>query len=75
MVREIDRSEVERTVVSPEFVVPSIEGKDIYMRRYFDAVLQKRMLLRVVVKKTGREKIIITVYKTSHISRHLRGLT
>jgi len=44
------------------------------MRRYFDAILQQEMLLRVVVEDTENELVVITLYKTSQIDRYLRGL-
>ncbi|NJN84940.1 MAG: hypothetical protein HC802_23395 [Caldilineaceae bacterium] len=44
------------------------------MRRYFDAFLQEEMLLRVVIEETESELAVITLYKTSQISRYLRGL-
>jgi len=42
------------------------------MRVYFDPVLQKEMLLRVVVEETADELVVVTVYKTSQIDRYLK---
>lgn len=72
--REIDREEVERTLRNPEFIVPSYEGRQVYMRRYQDAVLGQEMLLRVVVDEMENERVVVTVYKTSRIERYLKGL-
>jgi hypothetical protein len=72
--REIDRDEVDKTLVGPELAVPDLPGRRILMRRYFDRTLQQPMLLRVVVEDTASETVVITVYKTSQISRYLRGV-
>ena len=72
--REVDRSEVEVTLMNPELVVPGPPGRDIFMRRYFDRVLQQEMLMRVVVEHAESETVVVTVYKTSQISRYLKGM-
>jgi hypothetical protein len=72
--REIERSEAERVVAQPEFVVPDPPGRQVWMRRYFDQMLQQDMLLRVVVEETASEIVVVTIYKTSQISRYLEGL-
>lgn len=73
--REIDKSEAEKTLTEPEFVVAGQLPRQILMRRYFDELLQQDMLLRVVVEETVAERLVITVYKTSQIARYLKGLT
>ena len=72
--REIDRDAAEKTLANPEFVVPGQLPRLILMRRYFDQVLKQEMLLRMVVEDTSTERIVITVYKTSHIAKYLKGL-
>ncbi|MDP8239917.1 MAG: hypothetical protein P9X24_12575 [Candidatus Hatepunaea meridiana] len=39
-VREFNRSEVETTLQSPDYVVPSWGNRRILMRKYFDVILQ-----------------------------------
>lgn len=39
------------------------------MRRYFDAALQRDMLLRAVVENIDGEKAVITAYRTSEIEK------
>ena len=68
--REIDRVAAEKTLDSPEFVVPGQLPRLVLMRRYFDSVLQQEMLLRIVVEDTSTERIVITVYKTSQIAKY-----
>ncbi len=72
--REIALEEVEQTLQKPEFVAPTAEGRQVYMRRYRDSILNQEMLLRVIVEETQTELIIVTVYKTSRIQRYLKGL-
>ena len=52
--REVPENEVERAIVQPDSVVPG-QWRRIFMRRYFDAILETEMLLRVVVEKTDTE--------------------
>ena len=72
--REIDRSEAERAVAVPEFVVPDVPRREICMRRFFDARLGQQMLLRVVVEDAGHERVVVTAYKTSQLRKNLKGL-
>jgi hypothetical protein len=72
--REIDRQEVEQTLLAPEIALSEQPPREIWMRRYFDAILQQEMLLRVVVEETPGEIVVITVYKTSQIERYLKGV-
>lgn len=70
--REIEREEVDRTLAQPEHIVPDPPGRRVLMRRYHDRVLQQDMLLRVVVEEAANEVVVITVYKTSQITRYMR---
>ncbi len=72
--REIERVEADRTIAQPEFIVPGQPPRLVYMRRYFDSLLQQEMLLRVVIEETIGEIVVVSVYKTSQIDRYLRGL-
>lgn len=73
--REIDQEEVNQTLDQPTAIAPGQVPRSIYMRRYFDKVLQQDMLLRVVVEETIGEKVVVSVYKTSQITRYLKGPT
>ncbi len=72
--RKINRLEVLRAVAAPEFVVPDPPGRDVYMRRYFDALLGQEVLLRVVVEEAETELVVVTAYKTSQLRQYLKGL-
>ena len=71
--REIDRAEADKAVTAPDSVVPGTGGRKIHMRVYYDAPLNQRMLLRVVVEQTADELAVVTVYKTSKIEKYLGG--
>jgi hypothetical protein len=70
--RGIDRAEAEQAVATPEHSVDDPTDRPILMRRYFDAGLDREMLLRVVVEDTLRERVVVTVYKTSRIAKYLK---
>jgi hypothetical protein len=59
--------------MQPDAVVPGRPPRQIYMRRYPDAVLQTEMLLRVVVEATAEELVIVTLYKTSKFAKYEGG--
>lgn len=71
--RGIDRADVEETIAEPELSALDPPRRVVLMRRYFDARLERRMLLRVVVEETPRERVVVTVYKTSQIARYMKG--
>ena len=71
--REIDRTEADKTLAEPELVVPGQPPRQVFMRRYFDKLLQQEMLLRVVVEDTTSERIVVTVYKTAQLGKYLKG--
>jgi hypothetical protein len=71
--RKIDQSEAERTIRQPDNTEPDPPGRKIHMRRYYDELLDKDMLLRVVVAESATVITVITVYKTSQFGRYLRG--
>lgn len=62
------------TLQNPEIVVPDAPAREFFMRRYFDGVLQQEMLMRVIVEHTENESVVVTVYKTSQMTRYLKGL-
>jgi len=48
-------------------------GRRIFMRRYFDAILETEMLLRVVVEETDMQLTVVTLYKTSKFAKYEGG--
>ena len=72
--REIPGAEADKTLLAPEFVVPGEPPRSVLIRRYHDPVLNQPMLLRIVVEDRPDEIVVVTLYKTSHMERYLRGL-
>lgn len=68
----VDREEAEKTLIDPEFIMPNQPQRSLVMRRYFDQVLQQEMLLIIVVEDTDRERVVVTLFKTSQFSRYLK---
>lgn len=58
-------------LVNPEVSEPSLTTRRFLMRRYFDEGLQQEMLVRLLVEETAFEDVVITVYKTSKISKYM----
>lgn len=71
--REVQENEVERTIAQPDCIVPGQGARRIFMRRYFDAILEAEMLLRVVVEETDTELTVVTLYKTSKFAKYEGG--
>jgi len=70
--REVDREEAEETLIYPEFILPNQPQRSLLMRHYFDRVLQQEMLLIIIVEDTDRERVVVTLFKTSQFSRYLK---
>lgn len=68
--REVQENEVERTIARPDSIVPGHSQRRIFMQRYFDAILETEMLLRVVVEERDEELIVVTLYKTSEFAKY-----
>jgi hypothetical protein len=57
---------------APEQIIDDVEGKRIYQSQvYF--VSGKTYLIRAIVSEKTKPAIVITVYKTSQISRYWRS--
>ncbi len=71
--REIEREVVLETISTPDLIAPDLTHsvRFVYMKRYFDTVLNREMLLRVIVEEAESFQTIITAYKTSQINRYL----
>jgi hypothetical protein len=73
--REIDRTEAERALAEPEQIAPAQPPRHVLMRRYFDRLLQREMLLRIVIEDTASERVVVTLYKTAQLDKYLKGRT
>ena len=68
--RRIPRDIVLETIRNPEQIVPGRQGRRVHQSRYFDTVESKEMLMRVVTEPEGLNVIVVSIYKTSRMSRY-----
>ena len=71
--REIDRHDVEKALDAPDRIIPARPPREVLVRRYKDAKLDREMALCVLVEETDVERIVITLYKTSQTKKYLEG--
>ena len=71
--REVSIEEVEQTLTQPDSIVAGHPPRRVFMRRYFDDVLDAEMLMRVVAEETDVEMAVITFYKTSKFKKYEGG--
>jgi hypothetical protein len=71
--REIDRDLAERAIHEPTATVHGHGYRTVFLRRYHDQLLSQDMLLCVVTEDQGDEVVVVTLYKTSKIEKHLKG--
>jgi hypothetical protein len=69
--RSISREEVEETIRNPDRDEDARPPRRVASRQYFDDVLNKEMLLRVITEETADGIQVITLYKTSKITKYL----
>jgi len=68
--RNISRDAVTDTVRTPDKECHGDRGRIVCQKTYFDTMLQKNMLLRVIVEEKDDVVLIITAYKTSKIEKY-----
>lgn len=71
---EVRRGIAEESIISvinnPQQKLPSKKGRVILQNKYFDKANNKEMLLKVIGTETAEGFTVITVYKTSRISKY-----
>jgi hypothetical protein len=70
--RGISREILDTVLQTPQQVIEDAEGKRIYQSQVYFAT-GKTYLIRAVVSEKTKPVIVITVYKTSQISRYWRS--
>ena len=71
LARLISRKEVEETVRSPYREEDARPPRRVASRPFFDELLSKEMLLRVITEESADGIQVITLYKTSKITKYL----
>lgn len=72
--REVDAFEAAQTLEHPEYITQAQPPRLAYMREYYDSILEKIMLLRIIVEETELEHVVVSVYKTSQRTKYLKNL-
>lgn len=68
--RSISEEFIKFVVNHPQQKLPSKKGRVIVQNKYYDQEEKKEMLLRVIGIETSEKFEVITVYKTSKISKY-----
>jgi len=71
--REIDRDLAERVIHEPTATAHGHGDRTVRLRRYHDQLLGQEMLLCIITEDQGDEFVVVTLYKTSKIEKHLKG--
>ena len=69
--RNISREMVESVLANPEQIIPELHGRNVYQSK-LDFGTGKLFLLRVVVVDNTEPAIVVTVYRTSKLSKYWR---
>ena len=72
LVRALPRDLVEQTLADPEQIVPSQGGMVAYQSR-FESGGGKIYLMRVIVSTESEPPVVVTVYRTSRLSKYWRS--
>ncbi len=68
--RGIAEEFIKFVVKNPQQKLPSKKGRVIVQNKYYDQAEKKEMLIRVIGIETSERFDVITVYKTSKISKY-----
>lgn len=68
--RGIPEEFIKFVVKNPQQKLPSKKGRVIVQNKYYDQAENKEMLLRVIGIETTEKFNVLTVYKTSKISKY-----
>jgi hypothetical protein len=68
--RGIAEESIISVINNPQQKLPSKKGRVILQNKYFDKATNKEMLLKVIGTETAEGFTVITVYKTSRISKY-----
>jgi hypothetical protein len=61
---------IHSVVAAPQQHFPTVKGRTILQSKYYDPVLGREMLLRVIVERRETADLVITAYKTSKIEKY-----
>ena len=68
--RSITNRQVEEVVKNPQQESRSLKGRVILQNRYYDGIVEKEMILRVIGNRGSDSFKVVTVYKTSKVEKY-----
>ncbi len=68
--RSITNRQVEEAVNNPQQELRSLKDRVIIQNRYYDDIVEKEMILRVIGNRGSDSFEVITVYKTSKVEKY-----
>lgn len=68
--RNIDLHFVKSIIENPQQKVSSRRNRLVFQSKFYDKILGKEMLMRVIVEQSGDILRVISIYKTSKIGRY-----
>jgi len=70
--RGISEHEVKDVIKNPDQFIEYEKKRLVYQKKSFDRAQNKWYLFRVILEKSNKNVIVITVYKTSKIAKYWR---
>jgi hypothetical protein len=68
--RQIKEDDLKELINQPHQRISTKKGRVIFQKKYFDTIIKKEMLLRVIGKKERGKFVVITAYKTSRVKKY-----
>lgn len=68
--RQLSEEMVRGVAQSPEQTLRLNKKREICQSKYYDSIVDREMLLRVVCEERGNMLFVVTAYKTSKIDRY-----
>ena len=70
--RKISKNLIEEAILHPDEIIS--RGKTMIVhKRYFNSCKKKEYLLRIFLEEKDGKKVIVSLYRTSKISKYFRG--
>jgi hypothetical protein len=68
--RRITEDDLKDLINQPQQKISTEKNRMILKKKYFDNIIKKEMLLRIIGKQEHGKFVVITAYKTSRIKKY-----
>ena len=68
--RQISTRQVLEVVQSPQQKLPSRGQRWVHQSQYFDTIMERVVILRVIVEVRGEDIYVVTAYKTTRVEKY-----